>query len=163
DRDERCGHRVRRDRRAPALRRPRSARRPWPLVRRHRNCGARADAPRVRLPRPGACGRRRGRRARRRLRARLSRASPSRRRRPRAISGADEAEALARLPPPDDREVEQIAHLVLMALLPALADDDLATFGRALTAIQMTTGRWFAPVQGGAFAPGPSAELVRRM
>ena len=27
----------------------------------------------------------------------------------------------------------------------------------------MTTGRWFAPVQGGAFAPGPSAELVRRM
>jgi len=84
-------------------------------------------------------------------------------RRPPAISGADEAEALARLPPPDDREVEQIAHLVLMALLPALADDDLATFGRALTAIQMTTGRWFAPVQGGAFAPGPSAELVRRM
>jgi len=80
-----------------------------------------------------------------------------------AISGADEAEALASLPPPPDRDVEQVAHLVLMALLPALADGDLATFGRALTAIQTTTGRWFAPVQGGAFAPGPSAELVRRM
>ena len=80
-----------------------------------------------------------------------------------AISGADEAEALARLPLPPDREVEQIAHLVLMALLPALADGDLATFGRALTAIQTMTGRWFAPVQGGAFAPGPSEELVRRM
>ncbi len=80
-----------------------------------------------------------------------------------AISGADEAEALAKLPPPPDREVEQIAHLVLMGLLPALADGDLAAFGRALTAIQTTTGRWFAPVQGGAFAPGPSEDLVRRM
>jgi beta-ribofuranosylaminobenzene 5'-phosphate synthase len=80
-----------------------------------------------------------------------------------AISGEDEAAALAKLPPPPDREVEQIAHLVLMALLPALADADLATFGRALTAIQTITGRWFAPVQGGAFAPGPSEELVRRM
>jgi predicted sugar kinase len=25
------------------------------------------------------------------------------------------------------------------------------------------TGRWFAPAQGGVFAPGPSEELVRRM
>jgi beta-ribofuranosylaminobenzene 5'-phosphate synthase len=80
-----------------------------------------------------------------------------------AISGADETEALAKLPPPPDREVEQIAHLVLMALLPAVADADLAMFGRALTAIQAMTGRWFAPVQGGAFAPGPGEELVRRM
>ena len=79
------------------------------------------------------------------------------------ISGADEAAAFASLPPPPDRDVEQVAHLVLMALLPALADADLPAFGRALTAIQTTTGRWFAPVQGGAFAPGPSEELVRRM
>ena len=34
---------------------------------------------------------------------------------------------------------------------------------RALSAIQAITGRWFAPVQGGTFAPGPSEELVRRM
>src|SRR5207237_9319129 len=80
-----------------------------------------------------------------------------------AISGADEAEALAKLPPPPDREVEQIAHLVLMGLLPALADGDLAAFGRALTALQPTTGRWFAPVQCGAFAPVPREHLVRRM
>lgn len=80
-----------------------------------------------------------------------------------AMSGAEEAAAFARLPPPPDGEVEQIAHLVLMALLPALADADLGAFGRALTAIQAMTGRWFAPVQGGVFAPGPSAELVRRM
>jgi beta-ribofuranosylaminobenzene 5'-phosphate synthase len=84
-------------------------------------------------------------------------------RQPPALSGLDEAEALARLPPPPDREVEHVAHLVLMALLPAQADGDLEAFGRALTAIQTTTGRWFASVQGGAFAQGPSEELVRRM
>jgi hypothetical protein len=42
-------------------------------------------------------------------------------------------------------------------------DVALAGFGRALTAIQTTTGRWFASVQGGAFAAGPSEALVRRM
>ena len=50
-----------------------------------------------------------------------------------------------------------------MALLPALADDDLATFGAALTQIQEITGRWFASVQGGTFAPGRSEELVRML
>jgi len=80
-----------------------------------------------------------------------------------SMIGDDEAAALAALPPPPDGEVEHIAHLVLMVLLPALAERDLATFGRALTSIQRITGQWFAPVQGGAFAPGPSAELVRRM
>ena len=79
------------------------------------------------------------------------------------ISGAAEAEALAALPPPPEGEVERVAHLVLMALLPALAEADLGRFGGALNAIQAITGRWFAPAQGGTFAPGPSAELVRRM
>ena len=50
-----------------------------------------------------------------------------------------------------------------MALLPAVADGDIDAFGAALTQIQEITGRWFAPVQGGTFAPGPSEALVRRM
>ena len=79
------------------------------------------------------------------------------------ISGGAEEEAFARLPPPSAREVERISHVVLMALLPALAEADLATFGAALTELQEITGRWFAPVQGGTFAPGPSEDLVRRM
>ena len=68
-----------------------------------------------------------------------------------------------RLPPPPLREVEHVAHLVLASLLPALAAADIDAFGAALTRIQDVTGRWFAPVQGGAFAPGPSEALVRRM
>jgi beta-RFAP synthase len=80
-----------------------------------------------------------------------------------AISGAEEAAAFAELPPPPEREVERVAALVLLALLPALAEADLATFGAALSELQVITGGWFASVQGGTFAPGPSAELVRRM
>jgi beta-ribofuranosylaminobenzene 5'-phosphate synthase len=79
------------------------------------------------------------------------------------ISGAAEAAAFASLPLPDEREVERVSHLVLMAMLPALADGDLATFGAALTEVQELNGRWFSAAQGGTFAPGASSVLVRRM
>lgn len=82
---------------------------------------------------------------------------------PPGISGADEAEAFASLPKPSQRDVEHVSHLTLMSLLPALADGDLETFGRALTEIQEVTGRWFAPAQGGTFASGPSRALVRQL
>jgi beta-ribofuranosylaminobenzene 5'-phosphate synthase len=79
------------------------------------------------------------------------------------MNGVAEDAAFARLPAPPAPDAERVAHLVLMALLPALAEADLATFGSALTAIQAINGRWFASVQGGTFAPGPSEALVRRM
>jgi beta-RFAP synthase len=79
------------------------------------------------------------------------------------LSGAAEAEAFRQLPPPAEREVEQVAHLVLMQLLPALAEGDLTAFGAALTEVQQITGGWFAAAQGGAFASGPTRELVERM
>src|SRR5262249_46886165 len=79
------------------------------------------------------------------------------------ISGTDEEEAFAKLPPPPERDVERVAHLVLMALLPAVVDGDLRSFGAALSQVQEITGRWFAPVQGGTFASGPGEELVRRL
>ena len=82
---------------------------------------------------------------------------------PPGISGADEAEAFARLPKPSEHDVEHVAHLVLMALLPAVADADLESFGRALTEIQEVTGRWFAPAQGGTFASGPSRRLITQL
>jgi beta-ribofuranosylaminobenzene 5'-phosphate synthase len=82
---------------------------------------------------------------------------------PPGISGAGEAEAFAHLPPPPERDVERVAHIVLMTLLPALADADLPGFGSALSAVQEITGQWFASVQGGTFAPGASAEMVRRL
>jgi beta-RFAP synthase len=81
----------------------------------------------------------------------------------RSISGEAEAAAFAELPPPPEHDVERVSHLVLMGMLPALADADIASFGSALTEIQTITGRWFAPAQGGTFASGESEELVRRL
>jgi beta-RFAP synthase len=79
------------------------------------------------------------------------------------LSGEAEAAAFARLPEPAQSEVERVAHLVLLQLLPALADGDLAAFGAALSEIQRVTGGWFAAAQGGAFAPGSSARLVGQL
>jgi beta-ribofuranosylaminobenzene 5'-phosphate synthase len=79
------------------------------------------------------------------------------------VSGDAEVAAFASLPEPPLRDVEHVAHLVLMSLLPALVEGDLATFGAALTEVQYVTGRWFAPAQGGAFAPGIGASLIAQM
>jgi len=78
---------------------------------------------------------------------------------PPGVSGGDEEAAFEGLPSPSEHDVEHVAHLVLMALLPAVADADIGTFGAALTEIQEVTGRWFAAVQGGTFAPGSEAVL----
>jgi beta-RFAP synthase len=82
---------------------------------------------------------------------------------PPGLSGEAEASAFAQLPSPKDREVEQVSHLVLMQLLPALVEADLPSFGDALSAVQRITGAWFAPQQGGIFAPGPTGQLVADM
>lgn len=79
------------------------------------------------------------------------------------LAGEEEAAAFARLPPPPAAEVERVAHVVLMQLLPALVEADLGGFGAALVEVQRITGGWFAPAQGGVFAPGESGELVRRL
>jgi beta-RFAP synthase len=79
------------------------------------------------------------------------------------LSGDAEAAAFERLPPPPEGEVERVSHLVLMQLLPGLVEGDLASVGTALTEVQRVTGAWFAPQQGGVFAPGPSETLVKRM
>jgi beta-ribofuranosylaminobenzene 5'-phosphate synthase len=79
------------------------------------------------------------------------------------LAGEEEAAAFARLPPPAPRDVEHVAHLVLMQLLPALAEADLPSFGAALAEVQRITGGWFAPAQGGVFAPGRTGELVEQL
>jgi beta-RFAP synthase len=81
----------------------------------------------------------------------------------RGLSGEAEARAFEELPPPPDREVERVSHLVLMQLLPALVEADLLSFGQALSSVQRITGSWFADVQGGVFAPGQTEQLVASM
>ena len=81
----------------------------------------------------------------------------------RGLSGEEEARAFEELPPPPDRQVEQVSHLVLMQLLPALVEADLPSFGDALSRVQRITGAWFAAQQGGVFVPGPTEHLVADM
>lgn len=79
------------------------------------------------------------------------------------LSGEAELEAFATLPAPAAADAGRVAHLVLMALLPALVEDDCEAFGAALTEIQHMNGRWFASKQGGYFAAGASATLVKTL
>jgi beta-ribofuranosylaminobenzene 5'-phosphate synthase len=78
-------------------------------------------------------------------------------------SGETEAAAFANLPLPDERDVERVAYLVLVRMLPALAEGDVEAFGAALSEVQEINGRWFSSAQGGTFAPGASTELVQHM
>ncbi len=79
------------------------------------------------------------------------------------LSGDAEVEAFRQLPAPPLTEVERVSHLVLMQLLPALVEADLAAFGAALSEVQRITGGWFAASQGGVFAPGPTRMLIKRL
>jgi beta-RFAP synthase len=68
------------------------------------------------------------------------------------IHGLDELRAFAHLPPIDERITDRLCRLVLLGLMPAVLDRDLASFGAALTELQLQVGQCFATVQGGIFA-----------
>lgn len=65
------------------------------------------------------------------------------------VHGPDESAAFANLPPFPARDAADICRLVVMKLLPGLAERDLASFGSAITDIQQRIGDYFAPAQGG--------------
>jgi beta-RFAP synthase len=68
------------------------------------------------------------------------------------LSGSREQAAFNALPPMDAAVSGAICRLVLMQVLPALAERDFASFGAAITAIQEYVGDYFAPCQGGRFS-----------
>jgi beta-ribofuranosylaminobenzene 5'-phosphate synthase len=68
------------------------------------------------------------------------------------FSGDREESALLQLPNAPSGLVEKISRLLLMRMLPALVEKDIANFGKALTGIQRIVGDCFAPVQGGRYA-----------
>jgi beta-ribofuranosylaminobenzene 5'-phosphate synthase len=76
------------------------------------------------------------------------------------ISGEAEEQAFERLRPAPEEAVDRIARLVLLRLLPALLERDLAPFGSALAEIQELVGSCFAAVQDGLFHAA-AAGLVR--
>ncbi len=67
------------------------------------------------------------------------------------MHGEAEIEAFRTLPPFPAATSALICRHVLMSIMPALVEQDLASFGRAVEAIQTEIGTYFSPAQGGVF------------
>jgi beta-ribofuranosylaminobenzene 5'-phosphate synthase len=76
------------------------------------------------------------------------------------FSGERENSAFLRLAKPGSQQVEKISWLLLMKMLPALVENDIESFGQAMTDIQRMVGECFASVQGGHFSNPVSEKLI---
>jgi beta-ribofuranosylaminobenzene 5'-phosphate synthase len=76
------------------------------------------------------------------------------------LSGEREDKAFLELPRAPSHLVEKISRVLLIKMLPALVEKDIASFGQALTSIQCMVGDCFASVQGGRFANPVSEKVV---
>jgi beta-ribofuranosylaminobenzene 5'-phosphate synthase len=77
------------------------------------------------------------------------------------FSGSREREAFRAMPPIPPEDVGLVCRLLVMQLLPALLEENIDDFGQALSEIQWTIGKQFAPVQGGLYSH-PAAEGIVR-
>ncbi|SAK88601.1 hypothetical protein AWB76_06340 [Caballeronia temeraria] len=68
------------------------------------------------------------------------------------LHGDEEKRGLASLAPFPASLAAHLSHLVLMRVLPAVAESDFDTYADAICDLQQTIGEYFAPVQGGVFA-----------
>lgn len=67
------------------------------------------------------------------------------------LSGSDEVSAMNRLPRFDEALAGHLCRLTLMQALPALVEEDCATFGAAVSEIQRRLGAHYADAQGGRY------------
>lgn len=76
------------------------------------------------------------------------------------LHGQREREAFSHLPPMPLELSAELCRSVLMQLLPALREEDFATFSRAITRLQEAIGDQFASVQGGRYTSPRVAEVL---
>lgn len=76
------------------------------------------------------------------------------------IHGNKETTAFTDLPAFPQAHSYKICHLTLMQLLPALVEQNIASFGHAITGIQSLIGDHFAPTQGGRYTSTQVAALL---
>jgi beta-ribofuranosylaminobenzene 5'-phosphate synthase len=79
--------------------------------------------------------------------------------RERGLHGRPEMEAFARLT--EESRTDSLCRLVLLGLLPALAETDVTAFGEALYEFNARAGEAFAAAQGGTYAGPRVTELVK--
>ena len=80
----------------------------------------------------------------------------------RIVSGESEESAFAKVRSGARGEVDAIAGLVLMRILPAVVERNRDAFGTALVELQDIIGAWFAPAQGGPYHPA-SAPILKAL
>lgn len=78
----------------------------------------------------------------------------------RGVHGADEVAAFAGLAPMPEADAAGICRLVLIKMLPALAERDIRNFGAAIKELQTRLGGYFAPAQGGSCFASPAVAAV---
>jgi beta-ribofuranosylaminobenzene 5'-phosphate synthase len=78
----------------------------------------------------------------------------------RGIHGAEEAAAFGKLPPFEDADAARLCRLVVMKMLPAVAEEDIKNFGSAIREIQTCLGNYFAAAQGGSAFTSPDVGAV---
>jgi len=76
------------------------------------------------------------------------------------VHGTEELRAFKELPTFPLSNSHAICHLTLMKLLPALIEQDIDSFGQAITNIQSLIGDHFAPAQGGRYTSPYVASLL---
>ncbi|TAL96534.1 MAG: beta-ribofuranosylaminobenzene 5'-phosphate synthase [Paraburkholderia sp.] len=68
------------------------------------------------------------------------------------LHGDAEKHGLASLAPFPQALAAHLCHLVLLRILPGVAESDFDAFADGITEMQQTIGEYFAPVQGGVFS-----------
>ena len=79
------------------------------------------------------------------------------------LHGPDERRFFANLPPMTEDVTDSLCRLVLLEILPAVVEHDLAAFGAALSELQARVGACFASAQGGIFASPQAATIVNEL
>jgi len=79
------------------------------------------------------------------------------------LSKDEEVAAFKRLSPMPAEDVGRICRLIMMKLLPSLAEHDIKNFGEALTQIQIIVGTYFAQAQGGTYSSATATDGIRLM
>jgi beta-RFAP synthase len=76
------------------------------------------------------------------------------------LSGSEELAGFKALPPFPPELAGTLCRLMLMQVLPALAEEDLEGFGSGVTQLQTIMGDHFAAAQGGRFASPHVAKVL---
>lgn len=76
------------------------------------------------------------------------------------VHGEQEVNAFNLLTPAPSHVAEHLCRQMLMQALPALAEQDLSSFGVAIRALQLATGDYFSPAQGGRYASEKVAKVL---